>query len=957
VNSALTTSESFVALDLEMTGIDPQSDEIIEIGAIRFSPGRDTECERYETLVNPGRPIPFRIRTLTGISDEDLQSAPPFEVVAERLREFLGPYPIVGQHVGFDLMYLERRGVRPPGPVFNTAEIAELLLPGRQEYSLRSLARELGVDFPVQHRALADADAAMRVFLRLRQQAAAIDPLLLTEIVHLSARTEWPLRFFFRGLERAVVSESATPSIDAGIVLDVRPADAAPLPPSLTAAAERRPVADDEVTAIFDQVARLPGAYAGFEQRPQQVEMAQAVASALDEDGSLLVEAGTGTGKSLAYLLPAACFALRNNERVVVSTSTISLQEQIVGKDVPALRQLLASCGPEDIRENVDSLRAVSLKGRANYICLQNFANFRRQGALSTEEARFAVRILLWLRRTETGDRAELSLRPEEEALWGRLSAATTNCFSGPSYYVRNGTCQLLRARKRAEGSHLIVVNHALLLSDIAAGGRVLPSYDRLIVDEAHNLEDEATNQFGFNTGQGELRNMLTAIHERIGERELGIVGEIRTALRGEDDPLRQKEFIRGTLDELVKATEAARLRVPELFGRLQAFVSAHSQRDGSGEYDNRLLLTQGKRAQPEWQNVEIAWEGLRAALTVLCDALGRTGVALGAAAAGTVLNGENLTAQVSAQGQALQQLIRGADSVLLQHNNDRIAWLTVNRHNGTVSLSSAPLNVGEVLESYLFGRKSSVVLTSATLSTGGDFRYVRDRLGLSDVEELALGSPFDYKRAALVLLASDMPEPNRLDYQAALEAGIVSLVRASEGRALVLFTSHGALRATYRAVKPQLEPEGIRVLAQSLDGSPRELLDTLRAEHRTVILGTASFWEGVDVVGEALSLLIIAKLPFSVPTDPIFAARSELFDDPFKQFALPQSVLRFKQGFGRLIRHRNDRGALVVLDRRVRSKSYGRIFLQSLPECSLSEAPLVQLPGLVRRWLQAARA
>jgi len=951
LNASADSGEWFVSLDLEMTGIDPETDDIIEIGAIRFS--TDGRSERYQTLVNPARPLPYRIRALTGITDEELQSAPPFAVVAETLRSFLGADPIVGQHVGFDLMYLQRMGLRPPGPVFNTAELAELLVPGLPEYSLRGLTRRFGIDFPTQHRALPDAEAAMQLFLLLRERAQQLPPLVLAEIVQLSAETTWPPRAFFASVLRAVVPN--LPSGVAGeIMLDVTSAPR-PQAAALQAHAEREPVSNEEIRAIFDCIAARPEVFGGFEQRPQQVEMAEAVTEALTQDEHLLVEAGTGTGKSLAYLLPAACFALRNNERVVVSTNTINLQEQIAGKDVPALQGVLAACGPADVQAALPEFRAVQLKGRANYLCLQRFANFRRQASLTAEEARFAVRLLLWLQTTETGDRAELNLRPEEEQIWTRLSAANSECFNGPSYYVRNGACQLLRARKRAESAHLVVVNHALLLSDISAGGRVLPPYDRLIVDEAHNLEEEATDQFGFTTGLGECRNALNAIDERGGERESGLLAEVAAALHGAAEVAGQREHVEGLLATARGLTERARERVPELFGRIQAFVAAHAE--SGGEYDHRLLLSTGKRAQPGWQDVELAWDNLRVALDVLQDALGRLGAALTDAGATAVLDAEGLAANVAARVQSLTRLRLGLDEIIGRHDAERIAWLTVNRVHGAVTLASAPLNVGEVLESYLFGRKSSVVLTSATLSAAGSFRYVRGRLGLDEAEELALGSPFDYRRAALVLTAADMPEPNRLDYQPALERAVIEVARASEGRALVLFTSHGALRSTYRAVKPALEADGIRVLAQGLDGTPRELLEALKADYRTVLLGTSSFWEGVDVVGEALSLLIIAKLPFPVPTDPVFAARSELFEAPFKDYALPQAVLRFKQGFGRLIRHKSDRGVLVVLDRRVRSKNYGKTFLASLPDCTQADAPLAQLPVHVRKWLRQASA
>lgn len=393
-----------------------------------------------------------------------------------------------------------------------------------------------------------------------------------------------------------------------------------------------------------------------------------------------------------------------------------------------------------------------------------------------------------------------------------------------------------------------------------------------------------------------------------------------------------------------------ARERVPELFGSVTAFVRNHA--GGGGDYDNRLLLTPGKRAQPEWEQVEGAWENLRLPLTQVEDALVKLRFALEDTDGSEILDYDTLVGNVTQQAQAGMLLRKGIEEIIEKHDGERIAWITSNRANGQVSFSSAPLDVGTVLESYLFSRKAGVVLTSATLSTSGNFKYVKKRLGVQDAEELLLGSPFDYKRAALVLLPSDMPEPSHPAYQKVLEQAVVQLCAASKGRALVLFTSHAALRATAQATRRPLEREGVRVLAQGIDGTPVELLEQLKSKPGTVLFGTSSFWEGVDVVGDALSLLLIAKLPFSVPTDPVFTARSELFDEPFREYALPQAVLRFKQGFGRLIRTRTDRGAVVVLDRRLRSKSYGRTFLESLPSCSVSQAPLGQLPDLIARWL-----
>ena len=938
----------YVALDLEMTGVDLETDDIIEVGAVRFT--ADGPRARFSTLVNPGRPLPRRIAALTGIRTEELAAAPPFTEVAERLVRFVGDAPVVGQHVDWDLAFLKKHGLVAAGPVFDTAQIAELLLPGRPDYSLRSLARLLDVEFPVQHRALPDAEAAMAVFLRLLERARRVDPLVLDEIVRLTANTSWPLRHFFRAVTAGAPrrGEGRRRHDLEGMPLDVAPSPA-DLPPPLTANQRLRSVTPVEVAAVFEAAGRDPERFPGFERRPEQVTMAEAVAETLSGQGTLVVEAGTGTGKSLAYLVPAACFALRNNARVVVSTNTIALQEQITNKDVPQLYRLLEAGAPDDIRPRVPELRVAQIKGRRNYLCLQRLASLRRAGAQNEVEARFLARILLWLQVTESGDRAELSLSPEEEPLWNRVCAQDSACFAGPSYYVRNGTCLLLRARRRAEGAHIVVANHALLLSDLAAGGHALPSYERLIVDEAHNLEDEATTQFGFQAGQGHLLEYLDGLWLRTAGRESGLVADLHAALRlvPETDPAYR---LHAAAEVVAEAVQRARAHVPELFARVGEFVAQHG--DNGGEYDHRLLLTEAKRVQPQWGQVELAWENTRLALLAVEDALVRLNLALGDAEGANILDHDALLSGVAAAVQQGLRLREGLDEIIERHDGDRIAWITINRLTGAVSFSSAPLHVGEVLNDYLFGRKASTVLTSATLSTGGSFKYIKERLGVPEARELMLGSPFDYKRAALVLVPNDMPEPTERDYQRAVEHAVVELCTASRGRALVLFTSHSALRATHAAVKRPLERAGIRVLGQNIEGTAAEILAQLRANPQTVLLGTASFWEGVDVVGEALSLLVIAKLPFSVPTDPVFSARASLLDDPFNEYAVPQAGLRFKQGFGRLIRHRDDRGVMVVLDRRLRSKRYGRVFLNSLPPCTVSEAPLHQLPPLVARWL-----
>ena len=285
------------------------------------------------------------------------------------------------------------------------------------------------------------------------------------------------------------------------------------------------------------------------------------------------------------------------------------------------------------------------------------------------------------------------------------------------------------------------------------------------------------------------------------------------------------------------------------------------------------------------------------------------------------------------------------------------IYWATINKNTGNISLHTAPLHVGELLQKKLFAGKEATILTSATLCVDKSFEHIKSRLGIGDwSDELTVGSPFDYAQAALVFVPKDIPEPGQPGYQKAVEAALVELLRATQGRALVLFTSHSQLQATYRAITRPLEEDAIIVIAQNLDGSRRQVLETFKTQERTALLGTKSFWEGIDVAGEALSCLVIARLPFSVPSDPIFAARSETFDDSFGQYAVPEAVLRFRQGFGRLIRSKNDRGIVVVFDKRVLTKNYGRLFLSSLPPVQIvKDKELKELPKVAAGWIEGA--
>ncbi len=947
----------YVSIDLELAEGYGQS-QIIEIGAVRFDEAG--QAEAWSTLVRPPGPLTYRIEQLTGLAARDLEHAPRPEVALRELAAFAGDLPCVGQSIELDLLNLERAGLRLPGPAYDTFELAVLLVPGLASYDLRSIATALGVAPRTQHRALADAETAREVFLRLleRLRALPLDTLLLVN--RLAVGLQWSLGPLFQAAEQAatraylqeVFDRGATPRLPGGSPRIRVPAALEP-PPPLVPDPSVGPLDADALVADLAAGGAVAARLPAYEERPEQLAMVRAVSAALADGEHLVVEAGTGTGKSLAYLLPAVHFAVVTGRRVVVSTNTINLQDQLVQKDLPTLAAAL----PYDFR-------VALVKGRGNYLCLRRWQAFLAQERYTAAEARLGIKIAIWLEHTATGDRAELRLVGDETAAWSQVAATAEVCTPPRCPYHRAGVCFLARARAAAESSHVIVVNHALLLSDVATGRKVLPDYRHLVVDEAHHLEDEATEQLGLRLTERELRQALDRLQQASGSYSFGVLSDVAAlAQRVGSPPAR----VVGIVDRTTKAASAvvrARAALQDLFDEIQAFVGQRGGRDGADYYN--LRLTPALRQDRAWEAVERGWEHLRghwldvgryagellADLEDLAARLAETRPANSEAP--TV--GDDAAVELAAELEAFLRLGEGAEAalerIIAAPSPDEVYWIS-GQAGGELSLHVAPLQVGARLWEDLFSRKDSVIVTSATLTAQDSFRYIRRRIGLRQARELQLGSPYDYRSATLLYVPHDVPEPGQPYYQHRLVEILIPLITAVGGRTLVLFTSHGQLRQTHEALREPLDAQRVLLLGQNIDGSRARLLETFRAGPRAVLLGTSSFWEGVDVVGEALSCLVIARLPFTVPTDPVFAARSELFDDPFQEYAVPQAILRLRQGFGRLIRSRTDRGVVAILDRRLHSKRYGRAFLASLPDCTVRVGAASDLPRLASQWLE----
>jgi predicted DnaQ family exonuclease/DinG family helicase len=846
--------------------------------------------------------------------------------------QFLGEAPMIGHDVPELLNALAAHGVTPLNQSWDTQALASLLLPGAADPSLAALARLLGL------RSEDDgAEAVWKAYLVLMERAGRLSPAILQRLAVFTTADSLSLGRLLHALADSATGPAGMPGGIDHRELEKR----LERPRSIGSPHVPKPVDAEEVEALLSEAGPLAKRFPYYEPRPEQVAMAKSIARALmpsDDGGThLLVEGGTGIGKSVAYLLPAILFAARNNVRVVISTNTINLQEQLVRKDIPDLLAALSRVPGLDLSR----FRYTRFKGKANYLCLRRWEQLAATETVSADEARTLAKTLVWLQETKTGDRTELALRGRELAVWDRLSAAGFSTCPG----AREGACFYRHAREEAAAAHLVVVNHALLLSDLLVGGTLLPEYDFLVLDEAHNLEEEATRQFGFRVSQGTVEEMV--------ERFTGILQGLGSALRfvspgggGSLEASRREALLR-----YMEEAQLPLFRVRDHWGQVVSALAEFARVQRSSEMDQgELRITPASRAQPAWSELEIVWDNFDSSLGETERRAGALVRGMEQLPEGSLPGAEKTMLElgewIQHQGTVRQQVA----GFVTHPENDMVYW--VEQGVGPLAINGAPLEVASRLQEMLFTAKQAVVLTSATLTVRGEFNHLKRRLGLEEAEELSLGSPFDYERAALLTVPTDMPEPNSPHYQEMVASVVQQIAIAAGGHTMGLFTSHAAVRTTALALRGPLAERGIGVLAQGVDGTPQQLLARFQEDSASVLLGTASFWEGVDIGNGALKVLALARLPFNVPTEPVFAARSEQYERPFLDYAVPLAVLRFRQGFGRLIRSKTDRGAVVVLDGRIHSKAYGKWFLSSLPPATAFRGPINQVLDQVRGWL-----
>lgn len=715
----------------------------------------------------------------------------------------------------------------------------------------------------------------------------------------------------------------------------------------------------ERVLQVFAKGGPLSLLLKGFEKRDQQEQMSLDVLEAFTNNLVGLIEAGTGTGKSFAYLIPAIIFAEATGERIVISTNTIALQQQLIEKDIPLALKVLGS-----------EIKVVLAKGMGNYLCMRKLQD--SVGTVSVFDEREHQELSAienWGRTTRCGTRAELPFFPLN-VVWEKVSAEADACSSVkcPEY----GSCFFFKARRDANDAKIIICNHHLLFADLAAraesgnfsGTAVLPSYQRLIFDEAHHIEDVASDYFADKISRLEI---LKVVSQLVVDKADGVHGKLGFLKKKLHSIQAQDPAAAGLISRIDNDIPAERRAttafVSDFFDLFFTFISlfpAKQNEEVIGVGEKKLRIRKAERLHAYWkETITPRADRLSKSLKGLAALIQNLEVDLERIKTNNFQD-ESKSVRVDLMAAASRLDLFGGrlERFMMEDTEDKkVHWVEIASKGSTVDvrLLAAERDISKLLFENIFERLSSTILCSATLSTQKSFQYVKQRVGLLGAAQEAFrttlekiyDSPFDFQKQVLLGIPVDMPLPDHPKFLEALKAAVFELVKASRGNAFVLFTSYSMLKACYEALSADLQAQGFHVLKQG-DDQRNVLLKRFKEQDGSVLFGTDSFWEGVDVVGDALRCVIIAKLPFQVPTEPIAEARTEAITarggNPFMEYSTPKAIVKFKQAFGRLIRHKEDRGCVICLDARLLKKSYGQLFLKSLPECMQVFAPLAEV-------------
>lgn len=911
----------FVVIDVETTGLDDRYDEIIEIAAIRFTNGKPGVS--FTSLIKPQKGLPKHIQYLTHINPEELMQAPDACSVLVKALAFIGDDIIVGHNVNFDIGFVNK-GLEKcrmnilQNTAWDTAEISRVYLPFISNHKLSTLAENFGVELFNAHRALADATATGHVLIALVEHILRHYSLMTNARLLDMAKQAQTMNNMYAFL-RMIVEKQRRNALSG-------PKEKMPINTRTNYIQHNIPFSRKLGNEdVFGQNGMLSKMFSGYEFRKGQLDMAELVNQAFSQEHHLAVEAGTGVGKSFAYLVPAISFAAEKKTKVVVSTNTKNLQEQLFYKDLPQLARMVPI-----------PFNASLVKGRENYICERRWQEFlmEQTKGISPYEARSLLFLFVWKLQTQTGDVSENSSfdRSRHGLLWRKVCSDRFQCMGRKCPHAQS--CFVMTLRKKIEDSSLVVANHSLLLADTRMDNSTLGEYGYLVVDEAHNLMATAAKHLGFELGYADVINLAHQFG-KIGKRKsTGFLHSVTASIAKSLVTDSVRDHILLICNKINQELEEIRQTSTEMFNEAASCVDQAAsfgkvRIKDMGDYGNLYKLID--RFVKEWCDLQ---KDMRALANVLSSVNSKL-----------LANHEYLT-------ETLQGYInRGAETegkllMLLSPDLDNYAlWIeNAPRSEKSVPVSTlcyAPVEVGEQLNDLLYKKVPSIIFTSATLALRGSFKYFYGQSGLglvpSDkIVERIVESPFDYDSQAKLMIASFLPEHKDKFFQNQALGCIKEILNATNVGTMILFTAYKDLNSVYDYVGDSLYHRDRPFFAQGKAGSRTSILDEFKTHKNAVLLGTSSFWEGVDVQGESLSLLVLYKLPFLVPSEPIVEAFIDKLErdnrDSFMHYMLPNALLRLRQGFGRLIRSKSDRGVVLIMDSRVSNKAYGDYFKKVLP-------------------------
>ncbi|PID30013.1 MAG: DNA polymerase III subunit epsilon [Candidatus Cloacimonadota bacterium] len=937
-------AESFVAFKLTTSGADPDLDEIIEIGAVKYLDGEIKDI--FSCFVLPLRKVPYSIRRLNKISDEDLENAESASSVFTEFTNFIGNLPTVCHNANFEMTFLNSQlGNHGYDQIYNkffcTLEISKIFQPFLPDRKISDLTKLFGIEKNKSGRAVEEAEIIGKLFLKLTEFVINYIPLHLisqmNEIIKYN-KSYHPMTDFIK----TVIKEKNKSAL---LKKEHEPPFKLPFNIIQT---EEIPFKHLNCDMIFGEEGYFKNHFSYYEFRKGQYDMAKAVDQAYRNKKILCTEAGTGVGKSFAYLAPSLIFSNLSGEKVIISTNTKNLQEQLFYKDLPALKDALPL-----------PFTAVLLKGRDNYLCLRKWieTNFELKKHYTPKEAESLLYLLIWKEYTKTGEITECTSFNKSlcRGVWKKVAAERHFCFGRKCAYYSK--CYLMKVRRKSEDANLVIVNHSLLLSDLMNENQTLGAYDHIVFDEAHNLPNIASAHMGTELSFSDFSNFFTRLFHLSKKFQGGVLIQLKTALKSAK--FEQKEFMLDLIEEIIDTIAVNKIRFEVLFKEVEKSVSE------KGDY-NKLRIKNSEQMKDfvkHFKKTEKILVEVKRKLSRLRQSLAATD--------------SSLIHKYELHAGNMEAVLRQADEILLTMDEfvkpdfkESAVWLSSTSSYSESKFpkgifNSAPLETATILKELLYDRISSVIFTSATMSLRGSFKFFKNQTGLNlldqeRVEEQIVESPFNYNTQTMVMVPQFLPLPDDKYYLKQSAEVIKYAVQNSGKGCLTLFTSYRDLNKMSDEVEDFMKENGILLLSQGKTAGRSIILDQFKENGKAVLFGTSSFWEGVDVQGDSLSLLILYKLPFMVPKDPVVEAFIEKLEsegkDSFNHYMLPHALLRYRQGFGRLIRSKNDRGIVIITDNRVLRKSYGKYFRDIIPAKTKPVYKIEQLVDYVAKWFKTIK-